>query len=55
MEKNGFSPYSHTTDEALNELNTTDKGLTSSEAAARLKTYGKNILEEKEKISPLII
>jgi len=52
MDKNGFSPYSHTTDEVLNELNTTDKGLTSSEAEERLNIYGKNILEEKEKISP---
>jgi Ca2+-transporting ATPase len=55
MEKTGFSPFNLTTDEVLNELNTTDKGLTSSEATARLKTYGKNILEEKEKISPIII
>ena len=55
MEKNGFFPSNLTTDEVLNELNTTDKGLTSSEATARLKTYGKNILEEKEKISPIII
>ena len=38
MEKNGFSPSNHTTDEVLNELNTTDKGLTSSEVTARLKT-----------------
>ena len=55
MEKNGFSPSNHTIDEVLNELNTTDKGLTSSEATARLKTYGRNILEEREKISPIII
>lgn len=55
MEKNGFFPSNLTTDEVLNELNTTDKGLTSSEATARLKTYGKNILEKKEKISPIII
>ena len=55
MEKNGFSPYSHTTDEVLNELKTTDKGLTTSEATARLTTYGKNALEERGKISPLII
>ncbi|MGD9041501.1 MAG: HAD-IC family P-type ATPase, partial [Desulfobacteraceae bacterium] len=55
MEKNGFSPYNHTIDEVLKELDTTGKGLTSSEAEQRLRNFGKNILEEKEKISPVKI
>jgi len=47
--------YNHTVDDVLKELGTTEKGLPTSEAAARLQSYGKNILEEKEKISPLRI
>jgi Ca2+-transporting ATPase len=41
--------------EVLDELNTSEKGLSSSEAKKRLEKYGPNILEEKEKISPLKI
>ncbi|MBW2999195.1 calcium-transporting P-type ATPase, PMR1-type [Candidatus Woesearchaeota archaeon] len=41
--------------EVLDELNTSEKGLSSSEAKRRLEKYGPNILEEKEKISPLKI
>ena len=55
MEKNGFSPYNHTTDEVLKELDATENGLTSSEAEQRRRRYGKNILKEKEKISPVKI
>lgn len=55
MEKNGFSPYNHTIDEVLKELNTTEKGLAPSEAEKRIRRYGKNILKEKEKISPIKI
>ena len=47
--------YTHSAAEVLQEIQTTENGLTSSEAAARLKIYGENILEEKEKISPLRI
>ena len=47
--------YTHSAAEVLQDMQTTENGLTSSEAAARLKTYGENILEEKEKISPLRI
>jgi Ca2+-transporting ATPase len=44
--------FSHTRDEVLRELNTTEKGLSPSEAVDRIKRHGKNILQEKEKISP---
>ena len=37
----------------IDELNTTEKGLSTTEAENRLKTYGKNALEEKEKDSQL--
>jgi len=55
MEISGFSPYNHTAHEVLKELNTTEKGLASIEAEERLRRYGKNILKEKEKISPVKI
>ena len=47
--------YTHTTDEVLKEMTTSEKGLTSSEAEVRLRDYGKNVLKEKEKISPIRI
>ena len=47
--------YTHSGADVLQDLHATEKGLTSSEAAARLKTYGKNVLEEKDKISPIKI
>ncbi|MCW3978076.1 MAG: calcium-translocating P-type ATPase, SERCA-type [Candidatus Bathyarchaeota archaeon] len=47
--------YNHTTHEVLKELTTSEKGLTSSEAEVRLRKHGKNVLEEKEKISPIRI
>jgi hypothetical protein len=40
--------FNHTADDVLEELGTTEKGLLSSEAAVRLQSYGKNILEERE-------
>jgi Ca2+-transporting ATPase len=53
--KNGFYPYCRTISDVFKELNTTGEGLTFWEAEERLKRYGKNILEEKEKISPIVI
>ena len=47
--------YNQNRDELFGELNTSEQGLTSSEAAARLVKHGKNLLEEKEKISPVKI
>jgi len=47
--------YTHSAAEVLQEMQTSENGLTFSEAAARLKACGENILEEKEKISPLRI
>lgn len=47
--------YSLTVDEVFKGLNTPQTGLASSEAAERLKAYGKNILEEKERVSPIKI
>ncbi len=42
-------------EEALNALGSTERGLTSEEAAERLKRYGPNELSEGRAISPLLI
>ena len=41
--------YLEETSEVLKQLNTTENGLTSAEAAARLEKNGKNKLKEAEK------
>lgn len=43
--------YNKTTQEVLKELKTTDKGLSQSEAEARLKQYGLNEIKKAKKIS----
>ena len=43
--------HSHTPQEVLNELQVEDTGLTSEAAAARLKEYGENRLQEKKPLS----
>lgn len=47
--------FSKSKEEVLNELGVTEKGLTSSEAHEREKKYGKNQLNEEEKISTLAV
>ena len=47
--------YQQTEKEALVNLNTDKNGLTDKEATSRIKKYGLNLIEEKEKISPLKI
>ena len=43
--------FNQTTEEIIQELNTTSEGLTSSEAAARIEANGKNKLAEAKKVS----
>lgn len=47
--------FSKSKDEVLQELQVTEKGLTTSEAQERVKKYGKNQLNEEEKISTLAV
>ena len=47
--------YNQKIEEVFRELKSSEKGLTSSEAASRIEKYGYNEIEEKEKISPLKI
>ena len=47
-----MSYYSLTSKEVLNELKTSEKGLTSKEAEERLQKYGQNVLEDEAKIRP---
>ena len=47
--------FSKSKDEILQELQVTEKGLTTSEAQERVKKYGKNQLNEEEKISTLAV
>jgi Ca2+-transporting ATPase len=49
------SVYNQGIHELLDGLNTTEQGLTSLEAETRLIQHGRNVLEEKEQISPLRI
>jgi Ca2+-transporting ATPase len=44
-----------TIDEVFKTVNTSENGLGSAEASRRLIKYGKNILEEKQKVSPIRI
>ncbi|MBW1859682.1 MAG: hypothetical protein JRI70_06290 [Deltaproteobacteria bacterium] len=44
--------YNQPAHEVLKQLITSEKGLTSPEAAKRLARDGKNILKEREKVSP---
>jgi len=45
----------YTIDAVFKAVHSSEKGLTDSEAAERLRKYGKNILEEKKKVSPIRI
>jgi Ca2+-transporting ATPase len=47
--------FSKSKDVVLQELQVTEKGLTTSEAQERVKKYGKNQLNEEEKISTLAV
>lgn len=47
--------YRLTTQETLNNLNTTDKGLSTAESTTRLSTYGDNTLKDSKKESVLTI
>jgi len=47
--------YQLTATEILQQLHSTDHGLSSIEAQQRLSQYGPNMLQEKKKISPWII
>ncbi len=47
--------FSKSKDEILKELQVTEKGLTTAEAQERVKKYGKNQLNEEEKISTLAV
>ena len=47
--------HAKTKEEILKELRTSENGLTSEEADARLQKYGKNILKEPSKIRPIKI
>ncbi len=47
--------YDRTVKSVLKDLETKEKGLSEKEAKKRLEKYGKNKLEEKEKISPVEI
>lgn len=47
--------YKLTTQETLNNLNTTDKGLSTAESTIRLSTYGDNTLKDSKKESVLTI
>jgi magnesium-transporting ATPase (P-type) len=45
----------YTIDEVFKTVNSSEKGLKVAEASIKLREYGKNILEEKKKASPLRI
>lgn len=47
--------YKKSTGEILKELNTSPEGLSSQEAAIRLKEYGPNELKEKQKKTPFVM
>ena len=47
--------HSKSVEQVLRELNTSDKGLSSSEAAERINKYGLNAIKEAKKISALQI
>ena len=47
--------YEMTEEEVFNTLQTSEKGLTQTEAEERLQIHGENILKEKNKKSPLKI
>ena len=47
--------YQKTIEELYQELNTSEKGLTNETAKARLKTYGQNVLIDKNKKTKLTI
>ena len=56
MAKTELLPYqywSHTAEEAAGNLQTRPDGLSSDEAAQRLKTYGPNLLKTRKKATPL--
>ena len=45
----------YTIDKVFKAVHSSEKGLTGSDASERLRKYGKNILKEKKKVSPLRI
>ena len=47
--------YKKEVKDIFKELNTTEKGISESEANLRIEKYGKNILEEKKKINPIFL
>ncbi len=47
--------YNKPIDEIYKILDTSEKGLSSSEAKARLDKYGYNVIQSKKKISPLVL
>jgi len=47
--------YDQKKEEVLENLKTTEKGLSKSEASRRLQEYGRNIIEKKQEISPFKI
>ena len=47
--------YNQATHEVLDQFATTERGLSASEASRRLARYGKNILKERKKVSPVKI
>lgn len=47
--------YQLSAQEIFTQLNTQDTGLSSSESLVRLEKYGRNMLQEKKKISPWMI
>ncbi len=47
--------YKLTVEQTIKELNSSEQGLSGTEAKQRLEKYGKNKLEEKKRISPLKI
>ena len=47
--------YQLSVQEIFNQLSTQDSGLSSAESLVRLEKYGRNMLQEKKKISPWFI
>ncbi len=52
--KENYRPYLETVTSVLEETGSTEKGLTSAEAAARLEQYGPNKLIEAKKRSNIL-
>ena len=52
--KENYRPYLETVSSVLGEAGSTEKGLTSAEAAARLEQYGPNKLVEAKKRSNIL-